>query len=414
MKQGYLSQYFSGVGTKILTRVDTPAGSNQHEVGDGQKGVVLKQVLGPEPRKGSNRFPAKYVWLFDEQETITVEGYLSWYDTRENQPDRSPEWRLYYQGNSVTELMNEGDRLFVAREHSGALLFIVTPRDSTVEKGTLWLFGLNPQDDMVFEVQNISDQDDNKLDFTARFILDEIGIEFEDPNANSLDTIIERFGLVFPKTAEFSDLARLTLPEVDARDGADAALLAWLNHEEAMFRRLEKRIVSSRISEGFMDANSVDVDGFIQYSLGVQNRRKSRMGHSFENHLKAVFAAHELRYDSQVVTEKGKRPDFIFPGKKEYFDESYSVELLTMLAAKSSCKDRWSQVLPEAERIMQKHLVTLEPGISVATTETMQASNLQLIVPEDIQTSYKSDQQEWLWSVCDFVELVSIRQNAAA
>jgi len=135
------------------------------------------------------------------------------------------------------------------------------------------------------------------------------------------------------------------------------------------------------------------------------------MGLSLENHLKALFDANEIQYDSQVLTEKGKKPDFIFPGRAQYEDQSFSVELLTMLAAKSTCKDRWPQVLPEAERIPLKHLVTLELSISEPMTETMRASNVQLVVPSALQDSYTKAQREWLWGIGDFVSLVSDRQK---
>ena len=42
-----------------------------------------------------------------------------------------------------------------------------------------------------------------------------------------------------------------------------------------------------------------------------------------------------------------------------------------MLAVKSTCKDRWRQILAEADRLPVKHLLTLEPGISVAQTDEM-------------------------------------------
>ena len=136
------------------------------------------------------------------------------------------------------------------------------------------------------------------------------------------------------------------------------------------------------------------------------------MGYSLENHLSALFDIHDVTYSAQVKTEKGKKPDYIFPSSDEYFDPSFDVSMLTMLAAKSSCKDRWSQVLPEAERIKQKHLLTLEPAIAESTTDTMRASSLQLIVPTEIQQTYKKSQQEWLWNVGDFLELVKDRQRS--
>ncbi len=84
-----------------------------------------------------------------------------------------------------------------------------------------------------------------------------------DPEADKLDSIIDKFGTTFPKTAEFSDLARLSLPEVHAEDDPDAALIDWLDHEEALFRRLERRVVSSRIEAGFVNEEAVVDRGWI-------------------------------------------------------------------------------------------------------------------------------------------------------
>ncbi|GAA6210634.1 type II restriction endonuclease [Hyphomicrobiales bacterium 4NK60-0047b] len=406
MNKGHLSEYFEGVGIKILSEVDTePKKSNQHEIGTT---LPMRKFLGTE----KTTFDVTYIWLGDEQETITEPGWATHYDTREKQPLRSAEFRFYYAANSVTQIMSAGDTLFLAIRPDKTIVFIVVPSGSTIQNQLLWLFGIEEQPGLRFAVQEFEQETDSKLDFISRFILDEIGIEFEDPNANSLDSIIERFGTTFPKTMEFSDLARLTLPEVEARDDPDGALLAWLNHEEAMFRRLEKKIVAERVTKGFIEGDEVDVDAFIKYSLSVQNRRKSRMGHSFENHLKAVFNAFEIKYEAQVKTEKGKKPDFLFPGQKEYEDQSYSIELLTMLAVKSSCKDRWPQILPEAERIPEKHLVTLEPAISKPQTDMMKVSNVQLIVPGHIRDSYTGEQRSWIWTMNDFVELVVSKQTS--
>ena len=60
-----------------------------------------------------------------------------------------------------------------------------------------------------------------------------------------------------------------------------------------------------------------------------------------------------------------------------------------MLGAKSTCKDRWRQVLSEAQRIPNKHLLTLEPGISENQTDEMQAKRLQLILPAQLHATYR-------------------------
>ena len=189
------------------------------------------------------------------------------------------------------------------------------------------------------------------------------------------------------------------------------ALVAWLSHEEAMFRRLERRIVAKRLDQGFRDdGGATDVDGFIRFSLSVQNRRKSRMGQSLEHHLEAVFRAHGMAYVRGAVTENNQRPDFLFPSEEAYRtapDAGHAC--LTMLGTKSSCKERWRQVLAEAAKIPRKHLLTLEPGISELQTGQMANSDLQLVVPQPIQETYTNGQRAWLWNVRDFIGDVQAR-----
>ncbi len=405
IKRGQLSDYFEGVGVKRLSAVDAePKTSNQHEVGTTKK--MRDDFLGENHQE---KFPAIYIWLGGDQEGFTEESWATHYDARLNKP-RAAEWRLYYPSNPVTEAMKAGDTLFLAKDQGGVLWFIVAPEGSTSEQQLFWLFGLRPEGKS-FVSREFSDEEP-ELDFAARFILDEIGVEFEEPEADKLDSIIDRFGTTFPKTAEFSDLARLTLPEVRAEDDPDAALIAWLDHEEALFRRLERRVVSSRIEAGFTSVDGTDVDGFISFSLSVQNRRKSRMGHSLENHMAAVLRAHDIQHVRGAITEHKHKPDFLFPDLETYQAAPADGDpRLTMLGAKSTCKDRWRQVLAEAEKISRKHLLTLEPGISKPQTDQMEASSLQLVVPSPVHRSYTEAQRGWLWSVGDFIGEVRARQG---
>ena len=404
MRRGQLRDHFAGVGVKRLSAVDAdPAKSNQHEIGTTI--AMRNQFLG----EVRHEFPVVYVWLGREQDGISVQGTATHYNARKRKTHRSPEWRLYYTSNPVTEAMQEGDTLFLAQTNDRVLYFIIAPEGSTSERQLSWLFGLHPTG-RSFVSREVTDEEP-ELDFAARFILDEIGIEFEEPDADRLDTIIERFGSEFPKTAEFSDLARLTLPEVRAEDDPDMALVAWLSHEEALFRRLERRIVSTRLEEGFFDkSGTTDVDGFIRFSLSVQNRRKSRMGLSLEHHLEAVFRAYEIAFVRGVVTENNQRPDFLFPSEEAYRNAPETGHArLTMLGAKSTCKDRWRQVLAEAAKIPRKHLLTLEPGISEPQTIQMENTGLQLVVPQSIQESYTDRQRVWLWNLGEFISDVVAR-----
>ena len=81
-----------------------------------------------------------------------------------------------------------------------------------------------------------------------------------------------------------------------------------------------------------------------------------------------------------------------------------------MLGAKTTCKERWRQVLAEAKRIDLKHLITLEPAISEDQTQQMKDMNLQLVVPDSIQQTYTEQQRMGLQSFKEFIEEVKQTQ----
>ena len=59
-----------------------------------------------------------------------------------------------------------------------------------------------------------------------------------------------------------------------------------------------------------------------------------------------------------------------------------------MLAAKTTCKDRWRQIINEADRIRTKHLLTLQEGVSENQFREMTGSGVRLVVPEGLQNAY--------------------------
>jgi hypothetical protein len=399
-----LSSLFVGAVTKHLTLVETiTSSSNQHEF----QGVqALRQLLGEEDRRG---IPTRFIWLSDQEGALSEAGFLSWSNVRKGKP-RAAEYHLYYSTNPVTEAMRAGDLLLIALHRDGTLLAIIA-RDATSQNQLLWLFGLEPPAEKGFAIRSIDESHDPELGFAARYILDELAIEPPEPEADRCDALIERFGLVFPSTRIFSELARSSVPNVSAVDNPDGALMAWMEQEEKLFRRLERRIVANRIAEGFAGGSEVDVDGFLSFSLSVQNRRKSRVGHALENHLEAVFSAQGVRFARGAETENRNKPDFLFPGQAEYRDTDFPDDRLAMLGAKSSLKDRWRQVLSEAERIELKHLLTLEPGVSENQTAEMAAKSLQLVLPKSLHASYRPGQQAWLFSLEQFLSEVKAKQG---
>lgn len=402
MKPGYLSEFFSGAALKTLSAVEADlVHSHQHEF-NGVEG--LKNIFGQ--AHGKQKFEAKFIYLTDrDDEPVISEGFLTWYDAREAHPTRS-EHRLYFPTTEVSSCAAEGDLLVIGRRQDGSVLVVVAEGESTVANQIRWLFGFSDLVHPGFSVKAETESDQVKLEFASRLILDEIGVVQEEEAPNCLDVMLERFGKRFPTTKVFSEFARGTISDLDPRDDPDAVLLAWMDREEVLFRTLERHIVGDRLIAGFTN----DVDGFLVFSLSVQNRRKSRVGSAFENHLEEVFIKCGIRYDRTKVTENKSKPDFIFPGINEYLDPGFPATRLTMLGVKSTCKDRWRQVLAEADRVDEKHLLTLEPGISTAQTDEMRDKKLSLVVPKALHNSYTLPQQSWLLNVTDFIGVVRERQ----
>lgn len=400
MKKGHLSEYFSGIAAKTLSAVEADSTrSNQHEF----NGIAaLKRIFGQ--AHGKQRYYATFLYLTDD-EPVIADSTVTWYDAREAHPVRS-EHRLYFPSTEVTALATEGDLLVIGKRQDGTVLILIAQAKSTIANQVAWLFGISGAETPGFTIQDEQDSDKKKLEFSSRMILEKLGIAQQEAIPDYLDIILGKFGKSFPPTRVFSEFARSTLKDVDPCSDPDAALMAWMEREEMLFRTLERHIVEERLLEGFEN----DVDGFISFSLSVQNRRKSRVGSALENHIEEIFRQNGIRVDRDQITENKSRPDFIFPGIKEYHDSDFPADKLLMLGVKSTSKDRWRQVLAEADRIKSKHLLTLEPGISSAQTDEMRSKQLNLVLPSVLHSSYSPDQQAWILSLNEFISLVRASQ----
>ncbi|MGI5869762.1 MAG: type II restriction endonuclease [Kiritimatiellia bacterium] len=402
-KYGVLADYFDGIGFKRLKPVEIdPESSNGHEF----HGVtIFREILGTERK----RFQTRMIYLCDsEGEILEDRPELTWYDARERHPTRS-EFRLYYKNSVCIDKARPEDLMVLCvnkakDEETRTLTVLIAKHGDTIESQLAWLFGIELAG--VTERGMVQHENDRPVNFYMEIILERIGISLLDDDDALLSRLVEKFNGRFPSTASFSAFAREVVPEVNCKDDVDGAVSAWMESEERAFRCLERHIVKHRIEQGF-----TRVEDFIDFSLSVQNRRKSRAGHALENHLRHLFQTLGIRYSHNQITENRSRPDFLFPGIKEYRDPGFPTLSLSMLGVKTSCKERWRQVLSEAQRLSKKHLLTLEPGISTTQTDEMRSFSLQLVVPRQIFDSYTSRQQSWLMSISDFTQHVKTLQD---
>ncbi|HKL86654.1 MAG TPA: type II restriction endonuclease [Treponemataceae bacterium] len=393
-----ISNLFKIVVAKHLSAVDSePSRSHGHEIGG-------LSTLHSFIKKDTRVETVRYVYV-GKSDIVSVDGWATWYDARANDSKRSPEWRMYYQDNEVTTSMVENDFLLIGLLHDESMIFLVVDKESENEQAICTLFGIQEIRPKGFTVIDTSERK-TAIGMLERSILDSIGIEYEYTDATFLEDLLDKFDGVFPSTEKFSAYARKSLNfDIEFND-VDKLLVQYIDREELFFRTLEKYQVENRLKKGFEG-----VEDFISYSLSIQNRRKSRAGHALENHLESIFSHLDVKFNKGVRTEGYSKPDFLFPGKKNYDDLSFSASGLIMLAVKTTCKDRWRQILAEASRIPVKHLLTLQSSISNEQTSEMKRQNVQLIVPANLHVSYTDLQRQWLWTLQDFITFVLDKQK---
>ena len=185
----------------------------------------------------------------------------------------------------------------------------------------------------------------------------------------------------------------------------DNELLNWIATEFDLFKAIENSRYGEIIRNPFPS-----VDELIKTANTILNRRKSRAGKSLEHHLSEVFNIWNLSYTSQAITEQNKKPDFIFPNIETYFAEPVGSSKLVFLGAKTTCKDRWRQIVGEADRIPRKHLFTLQQGISGNQLKEMKSAGVTLVVPKPYLTSFPRDYREDIWTLDKFVKHVKCTQ----
>lgn len=179
----------------------------------------------------------------------------------------------------------------------------------------------------------------------------------------------------------------------------DEQLIDRRRVEYDIFLLVEELHVLDIIQRGFGS-----VDEFIALANSVSNRRKSRAGKSLELHLEHLFIEHGMRhFATQAVTEGNKKPDFLFPSAEAYHNVEYPGENLRMLAVKTTCKDRWRQILNEADKIHQVHLFTLQEGVSQAQYREMQEAGVRLVVPSSLHKKYPEAVRKELMTLGAFI-----------
>ncbi len=304
------------------------------------------------------------------------------------------EYRLTRFGRGFPYLTddNVGDLLVITKKSNDYFEAFVLSSDEDIEN--------------FFTALNISSTETNGI------IPKQLEQTAEDQLIECFSQYINALAVDFPPTLEIATNARncyinsygVTTNQIKANP--DKQILKWLETEYDLFKTLENDRYAELIKNPFPS-----VEELVISANTILNRRKSRAGKSLEHHLEKIFRISELIFQTQVTTENNKKPDFLFPHIEAYHNPNFNENKLIMLASKTTCKDRWRQILNEADRIKTKHLFTLQQGISKNQLAEMKQYNVQLVVPKAYLSSFPSEHRADIMILEQFVNRVNVTQN---
>ena len=369
---------------KFITANDTGT-TGGHQCGYHVSKDAWSMFLDEEATKGSNiDIPIKIHW----QNDFDTESRFKYYGVGTRN-----EYRITRFGRGFPFLNDEnvGDLLVLAR----------------FDKDYYEAFVLQTDDDIddFFSYFNLS------YDKTNQIIDVRQSVQPEQRLLTLINAFIAKYA-DFPDTRVMANGARMCFNEANGiitRNivaAPDDVLLGWLDTEFTLFKYMEEKVYSDIITKPFPN-----IDTFVSMANEVLNRRKSRAGKSLEHHLADIFTHNELIFEEQVITEEKKKPDFVFPNGQCYHNLTFPGELLTVLGAKTTCKDRWRQVLNEADRVDDKYLFTLQQGISSNQLKEMQDYRLHLVVPHKYLTSFPKEYRGGICDLSSFIGMVKERQE---
>lgn len=362
---------------KFLTANDTG------ETGGHQSGIYIPKnsislIFDTPGEKGQNKESfSKIKW----QDDFETEAHFKYY----GQGTRN-EYRITGFGRNFP---------FLNSDYTGSLLVILKQKNGEY-KG----YVLETEEDIEYflDYYGIAPIETNQL-ITSNFI------NSEEKENQAIKEFIKSLSIDFPSSElmsiEAQRIQNLIYNHIEKIQlNPDEKLLDWTEVEYRLFRALEHERYGTIIKDGFSD-----VDKFIEMANQVLNRRKSRAGKSLEHHLSSLFIGNNITFTPQAITEGNKKPDFIFPSIELYHDNSYPVSKLASLAAKTTCKDRWRQVLNEADRLRSenKFLCTLQQAISSAQLEEMKKEKVILVVPGKYIETYPKKYQNDIWTLKKFI-----------
>jgi hypothetical protein len=398
------------VAVKRLALVEVaPNASHQHEL----NATILRRALEIEDARVSGALTIAF-YTEDGQPPVFEETTYTLYDSRENQPKRSSEHRLYYASPLVARMARPGDLLVVYRGEGESLRAVIARTGTVAERDLVRALLADEKPALKRFLQATPPPADYEAGAelaSALIPLSATPVVTRDLAALINESKTFRTALDAGSLPSAREMARAA-QAIAARMHQDATtaddfLVDALDAESALFGEIEQQL-GDRALKGLVDRSELSFRRVLEFAMKYHQARKSRRGQSLQNHFAALLDREAISYSAQSVTEGKERPDFIMPGEREYHEPGFPTRNLRMVACKSRTRERWGQVLKEADRVEEKYLLSVDEDITDDAIRSMSQNRIRIFIPKATLDKHygKSAERRRLGTVAELIQLL--------
>ncbi len=150
------------------------------------------------------------------------------------------------------------------------------------------------------------------------------------------------------------------------------------------------------IVERFTESKKGLFEEFDSFFMSIFQSRKSRAGDAFEHMIRSLFKSLDYPFAEQINIE-GATPDFVLPSEKRFREQPLDCIIFT---AKRTLRERWRQVVTEANKGYGFFLATIDEKVSQSQIEQMARHKVFMVVPQKL----KNEKYSGYYSVLSFEE----------
>ena len=360
------------VAVKRLSVVEVdPARSHQHEL----NATLLMRELGFPAERQSG--PLALVMYSGVDTPETFEGGYTFSNVREGKP-RAAEYHMYYTSDALPPKARPGDLLVMfhgpgSDKLSGVIATAGTSTESQLLDGLR--LNIDPQDMRLRFVEGTGT--------TAQAAAVAAALAFMPATFNAIDHPTYAAAVAagaLPTTAVMAKSGEelASAAGIDSTD-PDIRLEATLAAETELFYAINNRIGRDRLDS--LIASGASFSAIETMFSKRAQAAKSRRGSSLMLHFGSLLTAQEIPFSPECATGSPPPADFMVPSCNAYKDASYPADRLRLVSAKTTTRERWTEVIPEAGRIDEKYLLTLDKKLTDSVIKAMRAAKVRPFMP---------------------------------